>query len=105
MYRNLICLEEITKEGCVCKTDAGCGDKVILHFDDCGLLALKIKVISNFTACKTAADNCNIFANFFIAEKIINRFNGGFNILYRKWNWLSGISFNNVLLREVFKKC
>ena len=83
MYWNFVCLEEITEITCVCKANSFCCNEVILHFNDCRLLALEIKLVCDFTTCKTAADDCDIFSDFFCSEKEVNGFDCIFYAFHR----------------------
>ena len=81
VYGDVVCLKEVTEEACVCKADALCCDKVVLHFNNCGLLALKVKVVCDFTARKTAADNGHVLANLCVAKEVVNGFDGSVSTL------------------------
>ena len=79
IYGQVVCLEAVTKVGGVCKADAGGDDEVIHHLNDRGLLALKEELVCDLASCQTAADDNDLFANLFLAEEEIDRFDRLFN--------------------------
>ena len=97
MYSHLVCVEEVTKVGGVCKADTGSCDKVVLHFNNNRLFALKVEIVCDLAACKTAADNYYLVANGLVAEKVIYRLNRLFYTGNRNSLCLSTGSNNNFI--------
>ena len=75
MYGNLIGIEEITQEACICKAYSLDIDDIGLHFYNGRLLALQIELICYLTAGKTSADDDNVLADLFFAQQEVNSLN------------------------------
>ena len=82
MHGHLVCLEEITQIAGICKANTLCGYKVVLHFNDRGLLTLQVKLVRYLASRKSAADNNNAITDLLVAEEEVNRLNSLFKALY-----------------------
>ena len=83
MYGNVICLEEIAQIARIREADTGCCYKVVLHFNDNGLFAVKIEIVRDLASGKTSADNDNVLTDSLIAEQVVNSLDSRISALDR----------------------
>ena len=58
----------------VCKAHAFDCNKVVLHFDDNGMFALKLQFVCDFATGQATADDNDVVANLLFAEQEVARF-------------------------------